>query len=352
MNKVCVILGAGASSDVHNDGSRLIDEKLKPPLARELFDIKHREAFWEFINEYEGARFFASLLEPVLSSGERSIEQKLREYAGHKDPSIRKHFKDVPPYLRDLLQAVSNRYTYVPGNYIRLNYELLSEHQHEVIFIVLNYDTFLEKALTIYDKKNYRFSDINEYVVPSRQANIIKLHGSVNWFWRIPNSGSGDWKDVVAKYDVFDHQATRDILLLNGERTYNVRTPNKSDFVYPVITAPLARKNISDSVCPGDHINAAKLFLKGCHKFLIIGTSGLDEDLLSHLNTMVGAGPHFLHIVDTTRDNAQKVLSRFQNGVKGLRGAILSRGSGVTFGDGFQKYLSSHDFMEFVKYDI
>ena len=64
--KVCVILGARASYDVRNAGSPVLKSGLRPPLARELFDLEQREAFREIIQEYEGVGVVVLAQEPDL----------------------------------------------------------------------------------------------------------------------------------------------------------------------------------------------------------------------------------------------------------------------------------------------
>jgi hypothetical protein len=80
--------------------------------------------------------------------------------------------------------------------------------------------------------------------------------------------------------------------------------------LYPLLTAPLAGKGHADFVCPREHIQAAQEFLQTCRKFLIIGTSGLDDDLLNFLNTSVTSQSRpYLHIV--ARDDVEAVAKRF-----------------------------------------
>ena len=52
--KICVILGAGASYDVHDAGSSVQDGGLRPPLAQDLFNFAERDRFRTVLAEYEG----------------------------------------------------------------------------------------------------------------------------------------------------------------------------------------------------------------------------------------------------------------------------------------------------------
>jgi hypothetical protein len=46
LEKVCVILGAGASLDVAGPGAPIKNLSLRLPLAIDLFDIKKHDAYW------------------------------------------------------------------------------------------------------------------------------------------------------------------------------------------------------------------------------------------------------------------------------------------------------------------
>ena len=52
---------------------------------------------------------------------------------------------------------------------------------NHVLFLVLNDDKLLEQALALFDA-NRDFSNIESYVREGRQAKVVKLLGSVNWF--------------------------------------------------------------------------------------------------------------------------------------------------------------------------
>ncbi len=157
MPKACVILGAGASCDIWSKGTPVINEDLRPSLAKELFDTNSRPAFYQVMKQYSGAKYLSDLLYPVIANGEMAIEEALRHYTNHKDPDLREKFKHVPPYLRDLLQECSHNYVEEPGSYIQLITELLAEHPHNVLFMTLNYDDLLERALTLL--RGWTFSD-------------------------------------------------------------------------------------------------------------------------------------------------------------------------------------------------
>src|SRR5260370_9449870 len=84
-------------------------ELSEPALARELFG--QREAFWPILERYPGAHVVSADLGELIRTGSVNIEAKLREYAEHTDPRIRNHFKQVPPYLRDVINQVVVSFT-------------------------------------------------------------------------------------------------------------------------------------------------------------------------------------------------------------------------------------------------
>jgi hypothetical protein len=292
--KACVILGAGASFDVRGEGSPAISSAFRPPLAKDLFDIEKHPTYWEILNRYSGAKVLTQRLAPLISSGQVSIENALRKYAEHQDTRIRSHFKHVPAYLRDLLHAASFEYTYMPSSYIELAIELLAEHPHDVLFMILNYDTLLETALNYFDN-GFRFSNITDYIASDRPAKVVKFHGSTNWFVHIPQKFGMEWDNAIKQFDIFA-KATEKEILIKSEVSEVRNHVDNGHLLYPLLTAPLAGKGVSDAVCPESHIKAAQEFLRGCQKFLIIGTSGLDEDLLSLLNSTLGSSKLYYHI--------------------------------------------------------
>jgi len=340
--KVCVILGAGASHDVWGAGSPYINPDYKPPLARDLFNIAEHGAYWGVLKWYNGAIVLTQQLAELLASEQKQIgiENELRRYAEHTDPQMRQHYKHIPAYLRDLLYLASKQYTYVPSTYVQLVIELLAEQPHDILFIVLNYDNLLEQALTLFNP-DLQFRYMAEYVDVNRNAKVVKLHGSINWFRRLPGGRTTGWTELVAQLDVFKQFPEDEIIIKDGIEKV-IDSADSNHLLYPLLTAPLAGKHIGDAVCPKSHIIAAQEFLKNCRKFLIIGTSGLDEDLLYLLNEAVTYKPDesntLIHLVDVG-EAADKASAKFQKGVKAFRHQLSPQN---TFRDGFRVYVLQH----------
>ena len=338
--KACVILGAGASKDVYNGSLRINQERFQPPLAKDLF----RADYADVMSPYPGAQYIASLLTPMAGEPDFNLEAELRKLAEHKNSSTRDHFRHVPPYLHDLLANCSRDYTELPGSYMQLAFELLAEAPHELLFLVLNYDDLLENALRRFDPKIHQFSSFEHYISKYSRAWIVKLHGSINWYRLMGPVQGTSWEDHVQSIQLFEKPPDDEIIVLNNQ---NIARNHQVDqhWAYPVLTAPLAGKGTTNMVCPEMHIDAARHFLEDCRKFLIIGTSGRDDDLLDLLDTSVdpSRGDRYIHVVDADDSGAETTLERFQNGVRALRGTMPPGIHGL----GFRNYVSSEAIKTF-----
>ena len=346
MKKACVIVGAGASHDVHNQGWYVNDGRWKPPLAADLFNIAENEVYAQIMRDYPGAGVLASDLGPSVSAGVVGMEQTLREYADTDDTTILGHFRHIPPYLRDLLYRASTEYTTVPSCYLDLAIELLWRSPHELLFLVLNYDNLLESALTLYDS-TLTFSSIGDFVRRERGLLVVKLHGSIDWFKPI-GPGQPDWLARVSQasqFDIFAKPKEDQIVVRGGVSTARNCEQGPGEWLYPLLTAPLAGKDVDDMVCPLSHINEAMRFLADCKKFLIIGTSGLDEDILGLLRHGVAGPPALVHVVTENSKVSAEVWERFAR--VSAFAKILE--PPVAYESGFRTYLTSRDFQRFCR---
>lgn len=204
---------------------------------------------------------------------------------------------------------------------------------------MLNYDTLLERSLT---RRNLRFETIHDYVDPDREAKIIKLHGSTDWFVDIGDV-SEDWLDLINDFDIFQKPPPEEIIIKDGISRVGTSGVDGRR-LYPLLTAPLAGKGSSDVVCPTKHRKVAEEFLADCGKLLIIGTSGQDDDLLDLLNDSLGPDTNrIIHIVG--KDGAKRTLQQFRRRVEALKASIEP----VVADRGFQAYVRSEDFQRFLQ---
>ena len=84
MSKACVILGAGASHDVHCPGTRLLNPSLKPPLAETLFDIEKNNDFARVMQHYPNAKTLTTMITTRMLSENIGLEESLAYFAFHK----------------------------------------------------------------------------------------------------------------------------------------------------------------------------------------------------------------------------------------------------------------------------
>ena len=252
-------------------------------------------------------------------------------------------YREVPPYLRDLIHRLTNNYLTLnvhrrPGCYDQLVAALLGDNQHEALFIVLNYDTLLENSLSRFSPGR-TFDELDRYVSKSYQANVVKVHGSTNWFWPL----AAPLSEVIRELDLdrFDPEAL--------EVNDNVDRVGR-DTRYPAVTAPVTGSK--RPVCPVGHLDFACDFISRCRKFLIIGTSGYDEDLIRILSgakdTLV-LRVHFVSYAGKDEEGTwnpgarEKVDGAWARFSAGLRNAEV----GISY-DGFRMYVSSDAFRSFV----
>ncbi len=312
LKKAVVILGAGASNAVSNSSVPLTSDatKYQPPLARELFSPK----FWNLRQAYRGAQVVgAELGNPdIISGGAFDIEERLTTLANHPDPRNQRHFRDIPPYLRDVLMTSTQHYAGEPSNYINLARYLTQDQTHEILFVLLNYDSLLEAGLEKWDPA-LKIDTMDQYVESSRQARVVKIHGSIDWGIPIPFEFGSRLRTAL---NTFDPLTAGTATVLNKKYDATVSWHENGQRLYPRLTAPLKRKAF---VCPESHTSAFRDFVASCHKFLVIGTSGLDEDLLRELAELTsGSGYHITYVgpdakaVDSTQNNFEAAIKAFR----------------------------------------
>ena len=347
--KVCVILGAGASWDVRNEGSQIRTEGLRPPFARELFHLEGRGNFRPIIAEYEGAVTLAQGLASKSTGPNFDLEKELRRIAEHPSGLMREHYKHVPPYLRDLLMKCSYQYTAYPSCYIRLVEILLAEVPSDVLFLVLNYDDLLEQALYRFSTQAIRFESMDDYMRAERPVKVVKLHGSINWF-KLIVPANVDWKTLVKNSDVLAKPEDGNIYVAasrgksDTHMTFQIEIERQR--AYPILTAPLAGKGATAAVCPAAHLKTAREFLSVCDRFLIIGCSGIDDDLFALMSESVRADLPQVQVVSGSRSESEKVFQKFAS--KGAFGPGSQHASRRLFDGGFQSFVAGDAPVEFL----
>lgn len=342
--RICVILGAGASKAVAGLGSV---NRTAPPLGLDLFDIANNPNFSTILGRYPGAQFLAQELAELIASGVIGVEKALRHYRYHESPILREHFKHIPPYLRDLIWLTTNDHRAAPSNFNRLIANLLEEIPHVVLFLVLNYDLLVESAIGHLESNPNPFMSLPDYIADDRRK-VVKLHGSIDWMRLLTREGQESWNDAVARDDVLGG-VTEEMIKVLPVIGGDLRNPPRDvpdSFCYPVITTPMSDKSLGEVVCPTSHIAAAKDFLKECKKFLIVGTSGLDGDLMELMRDSIpGDAVLSVQFVGVDRKEIDGTLRNFLTGVPAFAGETSTC---ETYHDGFRSYLGSSGFITFL----
>lgn len=203
---------------------------------------------------------------------------------------------------------------------------------HDVAFVVLNYDVFLERALRWFDDR--RFDSMDDYIKCS-SVRLFKIHGSIDWHRPIAPVGT-DWNYALREFNPLSPN-TQEIW---KDRAGGVRQINNM-LVYPVLTAPLANKGPLDLVCPDNHKKALCETLARSRKFLVIGTSGLDADLLDVLSKNARQA-HLVHYVGAA--DANDVATRFRTSV-----SEFNRARTAVWDKGLARYVSNREFQKFLQ---
>jgi hypothetical protein len=189
---------------------------------------------------------------------------------------------------------------------------------------------------------------MDDYVSSDRQALIIKLHGSIDWITSMGLRAERTWEEAFERFDGL--APSSELLWHDLGPDCRVKDYSHSGkqmdarWAYPVITAPLAGKSDADIVCPPSHIAALKEFLGKCYRYLFVGTSGLDDDLLAILGQSI-PDQSLAHYVSA--GDVDEVARRVESVVPQLR--VLSEIAGIRYRRGFREYVLSGEFEQSLK---
>ena len=327
-NKLCVILGAGASHGVATEGNEVFSPENQPPLANQLFDLKSKPSYQYITGNYEGAAFLSSYLGPTIARAPTAMEEELRTLASSKSPQINMAFAQIPMYLQHLIAYTTTNFVSRPGAYDQLLIQLFNSHNPNVLFIVMNYDLLLERSLEQFDGTKFERSE--DYFTSG--VNLLKPHGSVNW-WAVLSGTREEYNQANITWDKVKSGMEEDFVIRSNippmrsviRNVWETHLEASDDLMtkygqprqlFPLITAPMASKTISDFVCPTMHTDKARDFLNNCENSLIVGLSGLDTDLLEFLNSAIPRPPAIVHLAGPGNDkNINPIRERFIGGV-------------------------------------
>jgi len=353
--RVLIVLGAGASYGSWDMATADPGSTWRPPLTASLFDFK-QPGYLGKASPYPGAEALGRDLHLMAHSQGAGfdLESELRTYATASHPVTRKWSLQIPGYLSDLFRTVSNEYEMASGCYTNLVHQVAHTHQHELAFVVMNYDTLLERNL--HAKYRWTFETIDDYA-RGNAGPVVKLHGSANWFRPLERT-AGRWVDCLS-VDLLG--ATSPIRIFGNEAGLGpndavCKFVHESKFWYPVLTAPLAGKDAKHRVCPEEHVRELARWCKDCDKLLVIGCSCRDANLVEvpsqsfrgraiDVHVVAGGrlpggmtGPTAVEQALAQAIAASDVLDRLR---QGLAGQQVELRSSQVFDEGFGGYLST-----------
>jgi hypothetical protein len=275
-----VVLGAGASYDCAG-GPFVREGRWRPPLVRELFAPR----FQAILSGYPFAQAAAADIVPLLDDGTFQIERHIAtEFRAGTHELARRKYLSLPLYLQEVLHTCGGGFAWSPDAYDRM-LTGLSEVPH-VTFVTLNYDTILDDRLANARPRKR----MGWYVDPSSQWWLVKLHGSVDWGYRLPLDDSLDLANPLPE---LEYQLGPEIELrvpdggLDAIRgippALGLSMVATQPRFYPAISVPVGAAD--ELVCPQEHVGLLKSRLHEAQPvhLLVIGYSGLDQEVVQIL---------------------------------------------------------------------
>lgn len=303
--RLAIILGAGSSYDCGRESD--VEIHWRPPLVTELFG--NRPTFNTILQQYPGAENLAYEIRGAVARGTEGFEEILRRFAYSTNRNVKLDYRHVPLYLQELIGDVSANYIRSGGTaFSTLVRALDTSHYERVLYMTVNYDLLLDRAL----ERHYRigFKSIDDYTAHRDRWALAKLHGSVNWGWQLQNGKLSDIYTPTRRVDeVTDDELNLDtrVEVLDGyKQGHRVRA---QQFFYPALAPPIGDKD--RFVCVPDHIEYTTEFLRQCTDFLIIGFSGLDSHVLGLLAVVPSV--QNVEIVNGTSDEGRNTLDRISS---------------------------------------
>ncbi len=340
-----VIFGAGASYDVvptrrddSSEPSTPVNKSNRPVLAEDIFtdSAPVRDA----LAAYSGVDQLSS----TIRASAKGLEDHLLELSRSTQTFRQRGIKEMPLYLRRLFTSISD-YTKDPINYKALVQRLFDNSGFDQVTIVsLNYDLLLDRVLEL-DDFGGAFDSMEAYDRPNIHPHLlyVKLHGSIDWAWRLPGFDPSRVREIVARTS---HQATIDAYrdLIHGATDWpaDLGDPGivgPGDLfdgdapLYPALAIPTGEYEF---ICPKAHVKTLRQFLPTCSNVLVIGCSARDQRFLELLNSHLHIVLNLV-IVDQGEPATTQLRKRLFEHVPTLR--ISEQHNLQTYDTGFSGFL-------------
>jgi|SRR3989344_2393814 len=345
MKNTVFVFGAGASfGSVNPKVSFSHNDDWKPPLTNGIFGSINQKSFDTIIKRFPSlGSMTTQIREYLLVEGAKA---DFESYIGDliNKSQTNQHYLtqviDLRYYLRFLLKECSDNYVTFGSNYAVLIERLQTICvSSEVTFVTFNYDTLIENAF-VERKCIDNFSEFDSYTkhIPFP---LIKLHGSVNWVYKVPYQGKHfDYTGATAisgrLYASFNNLVeTRNMDVIHwGDPC------QETGYLYvPVIAVPTHGK--AGFECPNEHELFLKSRLINADNIVCIGWKG-SEDCFAKLCKEVRSirdkqsitPAQKLIIVGTNEKRALEIMANMHNSYP-LR-------QGKHIGGGFTGFLNEY----------
>jgi len=341
-NMLAVIVGAGASKDCVAEGSIAeFNTDWRPPLTAELFEP--RTPFNRILNKYSKANAISEIIRTRIRNKE-NLEDILKDLMSSGNLQVTKQVWAVTFYLQELLWTVSENFVISGGTkYDTLIQRLLTSKVEQILFFTLNYDLFLDRAISNFD--DVRFLSMDDYCPATKKWSLIKAHGSVNWGRQLLNGLSNRQEPdlLLGSLQSEPNLSTEVEVLrvrLSDVQNYQRSIDNKP--LFPALALPATGEK--DFVCPKQHLEKTEKFLADCKNFLFVGFSGLDPHILELFAK--SSAIERLVIVNGSKAAGDTLNTKLCSVNSEFKSAYFRRSGALVFAGGFRAFMESPDFSE------
>jgi SIR2-like domain len=284
-----VIFGAGASYDsvdenlALDEAARTGPQLFRPPVTADIFSP--RSTFGPVLASLPRLLGLVVELRKRVSVGE-ALERQLdnvqvRAEAGDAIAAVQ--LMSLRFYLREVIESCGRTWptmAYGATNYAWLVGRLdqwARDHSEAVTYVTFNYDTMLEAAFG--SELRHGLNQFSDYMAHPR-ARLFKLHGSVDWGYRVERPGPFDSTDRNWLINSAFTVPTDSRIELRRDWISGIQ----GEAWVPALAVPIQAKG--GFVCPDDHLSRLHDDLHSVDRVLAIGWRAMEL----HFTTMLREG--------------------------------------------------------------
>jgi hypothetical protein len=322
-----IVLGAGASYDADPAdrwAPAMVREapEVRPPLARDLFELTRRGTFQQALaaSPPAGTGSVAGLIQALdrVAAAGNSIESELERMAlrakDKKDLTSINDLLMLRFYLRWAIVKTTEQWLLYGGggNHHALVYRLDAhrrETREEIAIVTFNYDRFVERALADVVGLGYLvdeddFTNFTKYVDGRKGYRLFKLHGSIDWARAQElDAWDGNPEGLIGHPEMISALESAPLRTL----VFNAELPLGC---IPALAVPTLRKLQYE--CPPEHQAVLERILPEVTRVVTIGWSGGEQTFLDSLleKAPLRAGT----VVSGTSSSARDIADRINEG--------------------------------------